>query len=596
MPGPDASKLLIVNDAFGSELRRADVNGVAGASGALFDRLADGGYAVEVARSGPEALNKIQQSKFDLVLLDQTLGVRELDLLRLLRATYSPHELPVIVMTGAGEHDSASDALRHGANDCVMQPAELPELASRIETQLARAKALQQLERLDPLTRLGNRTSLLEQLHSWLAMEPASAALLLLDLDGFRRLNTSLGDGFGNEILIEAARRIQDAMRDAAWDPAGLARTGDDQFAIAGPHPGKGRLEKAAGAILERLNRPLVVQGFRLPLRASIGIAGSGSESATAEGLLRDAHLAMERARTHGGNRLEFFDRAWREQARNRTVLALELREAIEQNRLWVAYQPKIHLPERRVDGFEALLRWQRANGQVVEPVEFIPIAEDTGAIQEIGAWVLRKACRQLARWHREFPMNPPLTMNVNVSVKQLADPLLVEGVREILDETRIPPETLKLELTESVLMPEIASSEILENLRSLHVGLKLDDFGTGYSSLSYLRAHRFDSLKIARCFVSKVAADGEARAIVESIVTLAHALKMNVVAEGIETQAQLRVLEELGCDLGQGFLFHKPLDSASAESWLRRGLLLPRPTRSSRLRLQAALEPRPAA
>ena len=499
----------------------------------------------------------------DNIVLDQlTPGTTELDLLRLLRATHSTSEL---------------------------RPADLPEVAARIETQLSQAKAAHRLQRLDPLTGLGNRAALLEQLNEYLtatsragrgkALTGRGAALtgcavLLLDLDGFRRLNNSLGDGFGNDILIEASRRVRDAVEFVSWaEGSGIARIGDDEFAVIGPNVGRDALDEAASAILQRLKRPLIVQNLRLELSASIGIAVSGGEKASAEGLLRDAHLAMERARQLGGNRREFFETALRERAQNRMSLGLELRDAVEQNRLSVVYQPQMNLRKRRVEGFEALLRWRRTNGQVVPPVEFIPIAEDTGCIHEIGVWVLRQACRQLACWQEQFPCVPPLTMNVNVSVKQLSDPLFAGRVREILDETGIAPETLKLELTESALMSEIEPArEVLENLRSLRVGLILDDFGIGYSSLSYLRAAHFDSLKIAPCFLSKLGTDREARAIVESILNLAHALNMNVVAEGIETERQLRELEEMGCNLGQGFLFDKPLGRVPAENLLRRG------------------------
>lgn len=253
-----------------------------------------------------------------------------------------------------------------------------------------------------------------------------------------------------------------------------------------------------------------------------------------------------------------------------RTSLAGELQNAVDQNRLTVLYQPKINLQARRIEGFEALLRWRRAGGEAVLPTEFIPIAEETGSIQKIGVWVLRQACQQLAACQTHFPSHPSLSMNVNVSVKQLDDFHLVSQVRQILEETGIAPETLKLELTESALMPEIgAAHKVLKTLRSLRVGLKLDDFGTGYSSLNYLCALKFDSLKISRSFVSRLRTDWKTRAVVETIVNLAHALNMSVVAEGIETEEQLHDLEEMGCDLGQGFLFHKPLDYLSAEKLL---------------------------
>ena len=253
---------------------------------------------------------------------------------------------------------------------------------------------------------------------------------------------------------------MQEAVCSVAWlNASQVARIGGDEFAVAGPWEDRAQLEVIARAIVQHLNRPMITQGLRLTLSASVGIAAVRAETTSAEGLLRDAHLAMERARQLGGNRSEFFPAGLREHAQNQVSLALELRDALEQNRLTLAYQPKISLQEHRIDGFEALLRWRRAGGQDVPPAEFIPIAEETGLIQEIGAWVLREACRQLADWQRQFPSKPPLTMNVNVSVKQLADARLVEQLRQSLEETGIAPETLKLELTESVLISELESA-----------------------------------------------------------------------------------------------------------------------------------------
>jgi diguanylate cyclase (GGDEF)-like protein len=560
----DPSKLLVVDD---------DANG----RNTLSHSLAREGYSVEVATSGTEALDKIGQAHYDLVLLDQmTPGMSGLDLLRLLRATYSQSELPVIMVASAAKSHAVVDALQYGANDYLVQPVDLPAVTARIETQLSRSKTEHDRKMLDPLTGLGNRAALLERLKDGLGGSAASgrgtASVLLLDLDGFQRLNNSLGECAGDDLLIEASRRMQDAIEANSWAGASpVARIGGDEFAVAGPCEDRRRLEEVAAALLLHLNRPFVAQAFRLALSASIGIAAASGETLSAEGLLRDAQLAMERARQLGGNRFEFFNMGLRERAQNRMTLTHELRGALDQNQFSVLYQPKISLPERRMCGFEALLRWRRAGGQSVAPAEFIPIAEETGLIQKIGVWVLRQACRQLQGWQSRFPADPPLGMSVNLSVIQLADPRLVEQVQEILSETGIPPETLKLELTESSLIPEIeAARKVLANLRALRVGLKLDDFGTGYSSLNYLRTLQFDSLKIDRCFLKKLGTDREARAIVESIVNLAHALGMTVVAEGIENEQQLQELEEMGCDMGQGFLFSKPLDGPSIENLLK--------------------------
>ncbi len=564
---PDQNKLLVVDD----ELERGDP---------LSQRLAGQGYAVDVAKDSLEVLEKILRAKYDMVVLDHTNpGLTGLDLLRLLRATYSASELPVIVVTAA-EGSSREEVLRSGATDYVVHPANLPELAARIDTHVSRAKTAQSLKLVDRLTGLGNRDALVAGLNesiSGAASVDRPAALLLLDLDGFQRLNDTLGYEAADELLKEAAARIQQAVGSVSWPCASaVTRIGGDEFAVMGSGEDPELLREVAAAILAEVNRPLVVRELHLSLSASIGIAIQCKET-SAEGLLRDAHLAMERARHLGGNRSNFFNAGLRERAQNRMSLALELQDAVDQNRLTVLYQPKIGLQEHRLDGFEALVRWRRANGQSVPPSQFIPIAEETGLILKIGGWVLAQACCQLASWQKRFPSNRPLTMNVNVSVRQLTDLRLVGQVQRILEETGIPPETLKLELTESTLLPEVGSArDVLAHLRSLRVGLKLDDFGTGHCSFSYLRALKFESLKISHDFVSKIGTDPGTRAIVESIINLAHALNMNVVAEGIETEAQLRELTNMGCDLGQGYIFYKPLDGAAVEKLLEQGLGAP--------------------
>jgi len=310
--------------------------------------------------------------------------------------------------------------------------------------------------------------------------------------------------------------------------------------------------------------------GLQHEISASIGVVVDNGQERIAEDLLRDAGLAACKARQLGKNRWQKFDPGMLDHVQAQMSIAIDLSHAIERGELVAVYQPEVDLVTQEIVGFECLLRWRRGGLGCRPPSEFIGTAEQTNLIIPIGAWVVEQACRQLKVWQTKFPRAKPLTMNVNLSVKQLADPYLVDCVQRSLTETGIAPQTLAFELTESALITEIESArETLARLRSLGVGLKLDDFGTGYSSLSYLRTFQFDSLKIDRSFVSKVASNPETNAIVEMIVRLAHELNMNVVAEGIEDLQQLAEAARLGCDTAQGFYFSGALEQEDAERLL---------------------------
>ncbi len=557
----DPCKLLVIDD--NSENRDL-----------LLGRLAHRGYQIETAENGPQALDKINHAHYDLVLLDQMMpGMSGLDLLRLLRATYSPSELPVIMVSAVDDSESIVDAFGQGANDYVVKPIDLPVMDARIQTQLLRSQAERQGRLLDPLTGLGNRTMFLSRLEETLAgHRPAkSVAVLLLDLDGFQNLNDNLGHKVGDQALLETAIRFRRVITESAVHPSSmLARVGADEFAVILDAALLGQAKALAQALLSSLGRPFVLENAPISMSGCAGIAlCSGPETLAAE-LLRDARAAMFQARQEGRSQCQVFDPQVRQRAHTRMAMAGDLYQALERNQMAVYYQSKVDLRTGVTGGFEALLRWRHPQYGLIQPSAFIPIAEDTGLIVALGTWVLQQAVAQLKTWQTRFPSAPPLSMNVNVSVRQLKGFQIVEAVEALLAETGIPPETLHLEVTESALIPEMdAVREVLDRLRGLGIRLSLDDFGTGYSSLSCLRNLRFDSLKIDRSFVQRLDSDPESRAIVETILTLARSLHMTVVAEGIETEKQRARLLDLGCDAGQGFLFSKPVAAEIAEQAL---------------------------
>jgi EAL domain-containing protein (putative c-di-GMP-specific phosphodiesterase class I) len=278
----------------------------------------------------------------------------------------------------------------------------------------------------------------------------------------------------------------------------------------------------------------------------------------------------MYRAKQHGKARHELFDASMHARAMKLLQVESDLRRAVEHHELVVYYQPIMSLETGRVRGFEALVRWQHPQQGLISPADFIPVAEETGIIVPVGQWVLGEACRQARIWQDQFPSDPPLTISVNISAKQFAQPGLIEQVEQVLKESGLAPGSLQLELTESVVMESIeTATDLLHRLRALGVALSIDDFGTGYSSLNYLHNFPLDTLKIDRSFVSQIAGNNENTEIVQTIVTLARSLGMNVVAEGIETELQLASLQALECEGGQGYLFAKPMHTKAAEAFL---------------------------
>ena len=419
----------------------------------------------------------------------------------------------------------------------------------------------------DSLTDLPNRGLFSDYLR--LAMERCRRqpdyvfAVLFLDLDRFKYINDSLGHSCGDQLIVELARRLQSCLRQVDT----VARFGGDEFAILldgikDPNDAVRVAEK----IQQELLKPFVLGGHEAFTSASIGIAMSSAGYEEADYILRDADTAMYRAKDAGKACYELFDLEMHSRAVIRMRLENDLRRALERNEFCVFYQPIMSVATGRLAGFEALVRWQHPERGLVAPSEFIPIAEETGLIVPLGAWILEEACRQMHEWHTQHPTNRPLTMNVNLSSKQLLQSGLVQEVKEILERTQLPARNLKLEITESVVMEnaELATT-MLKQLSDLDLHLCIDDFGTGYSSLSYLHRFPVDTLKIDRSFVNRIEEKDENVEIVRTIATLARNLGMEVVAEGVESEDQLACLKALNCEYAQGFLFSRALNADAA-------------------------------
>jgi diguanylate cyclase (GGDEF)-like protein len=411
----------------------------------------------------------------------------------------------------------------------------------------------------DPLTELANRTLVLRRLSAALR-GPGRAPMttvLFIDLDNFKVINDSLGHCVGDKVLRIVGERLRRGVRPG--DVVG--RLGGDEFVVVTVEAKSACEVRAIAEHLRKyLTEPIVVQGRHLYLDTSIGIVMAGpDDKRAAEDLVRDADVAMYQAKTLGRGRFEFFDVELRERMQRRLRLEEDLRGALQNGQLWTAYQPVVDLRTGHLVAVEALLRWTHPVHGAVSPVEFIPLAEESDLINVIGNHVLRTTTRELAERRDRHGLD--LHLKVNLSVRQLDDPRLVPSVQDALDTTGLPPSALCLEVTESTLMRNpAASAEVLTALRGLGVRLAIDDFGTGYSSLAQLQRLTLDTLKIDRSFVAGIGESKDAEAIVNSIIAMAHAVDLMVVAEGVETAQQLEILKSLDCDQAQGFHLGRPV------------------------------------
>jgi diguanylate cyclase (GGDEF)-like protein len=423
----------------------------------------------------------------------------------------------------------------------------------------------------DSLTDLPNRVLFMDRLQH--TMERARRhkdymyAVLFLDLDRFKVVNDSLGHTVGDQLLIETAARLTACLRNEDT----VARLGGDEFVILLEDiQNTTEVTRVAKRIQQDLSLPYDLEGHKVFVFVSIGIVLTVDSYERTEDILRDADIAMYRAKGRGLGGYEIFDPEMLEHVMTRLELETQLRKALEHEELVVHYQPILDLWTDRIVGFEALVRWQHPTRGLMSPAEFIPTAEETGLIVPLGYWVLEKACRQIRIWQVQFPADPPLTISVNWSTRQCAESDLAEKIAEVLQETGLDAHTLNLELTESLLMDDTESTITrLSELRALGVQVQIHDFGTGYSSLGYPHTLPIDTLKIDRSFISRLEFNNNGSDIVRMILTLAHDLGMKVVAEGVETDDQLSKLKELDCEYVQGFLFAEPVNSQEAGALL---------------------------
>ena len=592
----------------------------------LSNTLKEQGYKIRCAKNGATALKVAAKIIPDLILLD--VKMPDLDgytVCQKLKANPATKEIPVIFLSALDDVLDKVRAFEAGGVDYITKPFQVEEVLIRAKNQLAlqaakaeitqlnqqleqkirdrtaelkasnqklittnlelqqeiqiRHKAEQQLVKdalYDGLTGLPNRSLLMDRIERSLEQSKRNPdylfAILFIDLDRFKSINDSQGHLVGDKLLIAVAEILDREIRDADT----LARLGGDEFIILLDNIHQlTDATKVSDRINQRLQSPVNLEQQTVFTSASIGIALSSTGYEDSSQILRDADIAMYRAKDKGKACYEVFDRTMYLETLKTIELESDLRLAIEQNDFTLHYQPIVSLKDGTLAGFEALIRWQHPAKGFISPVDFIPIAEDTGLIIEIGDWVLWQACQQLRCWQEKFAMVSKVDswkISVNVASQQIREPNFIHKIDQILAETGLSGKCLRLEITERVLVDSGQNTnQILAEIKRRGIKLSIDDFGTGYSSLSYLRRLPIDNLKIDRSFVNNINSDAESLEIVKTIIALAHTLKMDAIAEGIETIEQLHQLKSLYCEYAQGYLLARPLSVEDVESsrWL---------------------------
>ena len=523
----------------------------------------DSPFELHVADRLSRGLEQLAAGEIALVLLDLSLpDSAGLDTFAKVYAQ-SP-AVPIIVLTGNDDQTLALSAVKAGAQDYLVKSRLDRELLLRsMHYSIERKRYQVQLEHqanYDALTGLPNRSLLHDRLRQavYAQRTPRNIAVVFIDLDQFKFVNDSLGHSAGDKLLKAMGERLRAVLREG--DTVG--RVGGDEFVlILADQSNEEVIFRAMQRIAARVAEPIEVEGKELYITCSAGVSLYPQDGLDVDTLLKNADAAMYRAKEHGRNNFQFYTAEMNERVNERLALEHALRRSLERQEFVLHYQQKVDLKSGAIIGAEALVRWMHPEWGLVRPARFIPLAEETGLIVPLGEWVLREACGQARAW-LDAGLAPG-TVSVNLSARQFRQEGLVRMVSRILEQTRLDPAHLEMELTESMVMHNVETAiATLQGLKSLGVALSVDDFGTGYSSLAYLKDLPIDTLKIDRAFVRDIGtgAEGDEGVLAQAIISLGHALHLRVIAEGVETDAQLRFLRRHGCDEVQGFLYGEPV------------------------------------